>query len=61
MFEQIASALSKSKVLVAFVSKDYAESENCKMEFQFAAKSLKKPIVALGINPYCITCTLSSI
>merc|ERR1712062_192789 len=50
MFEQIASALSKSKVLVAFVSKDYAESENCKMEFQFAAKSLKKPIVALVVG-----------
>ena len=50
MFEQIATALSKAKVLVACVSKEYAESENCKMEFQFAAKSLKKPLVALIVG-----------
>ena len=50
MFEQIATALSKAKVLVACVSKEYAESENCKMEFQFAAKSLKKPLVAIIVG-----------
>ena len=50
MFEQIATALSKAKVLVACVSKEYAESENCKMEFQFAAKSLKKPLVAVIVG-----------
>ena len=36
MFEQIAKGLHNSKVVIVFVSTEYARSENCKMEFQFA-------------------------
>ena len=46
IFEQIAASLAKAKVIVACVSQEYADSQNCRMEFQFAARSLKKPIVA---------------
>jgi len=42
MFDQIATAIKHAKVIVACVSEQYAVSENCKMEFQFAATSLKK-------------------
>ena len=34
MFEQITTGLINSKVVCAFVSSQYARSENCKMEFQ---------------------------
>ena len=34
MFEQITSGLINSKVVCAFISSQYAQSENCKMEFQ---------------------------
>eukprot|EP00052_Salpingoeca_macrocollata_P003802 m.37781 g.37781 ORF g.37781 m.37781 type:complete len:698 (-) comp13669_c0_seq1:33-2126(-) len=47
MFEQIAAGLRYTKCVVAFVSSDYARSDNCRMEIQFAAKSLKKPIIPI--------------
>ena len=50
IFEQIAASLAKAKVIVACVSQEYADSQNCRMEFQFAARSLKKPIVALLVG-----------
>ena len=37
-FEQIAEGLGKAKVVLAFVSKQYANSENCRIELQFALK-----------------------
>ena len=37
-FAQIAEGLGKAKVVLAFVSKQYANSENCRMEIQFALK-----------------------
>lgn len=37
-FEQIAEGLGKAKVVVACVSNEYASSDNCRMEFQFALK-----------------------
>ena len=50
IFEQIAASLANAKVIVACVSQEYADSQNCRMEFQFAARSLKKPIVALLVG-----------
>ena len=50
IFEQIAASLANAKVIVACVSQEYADSQNCRMEFQFAALSLKKPIVALLVG-----------
>ena len=37
-------------MIVACVSQEYADSQNCRMEFQFAYNSLKKPIVALLVG-----------
>ena len=37
-FAQIAEGLGKAKVILACVSKQYANSENCRMEIQFAIK-----------------------
>lgn len=50
MFAQIAEGLGKAKAVLAFVSKQYANSENCRMEIQFAAKSLKKPVVPVIVG-----------
>lgn len=36
MFEQLANALKDTKMVVAFISDEYANSVNCRMEFQFA-------------------------
>ncbi|KAK2552504.1 hypothetical protein P5673_026340 [Acropora cervicornis] len=40
MFAQIADGLGKAKVVLACVSKQYANSENCRMEIQFAIKDV---------------------
>ena len=46
-FAQIAEGLGKAKVVLAFVSKQYANSENCRMEIQFALKvKHKMPILS---------------
>lgn len=50
MFAQIAEGLGKAKAVLAFVSKQYANSENCRMEIQFAIKSLKKPVVPVIVG-----------
>eukprot|EP00116_Pleurobrachia_bachei_P002583 sb/3462845/ len=50
MFEQITTGLVNSKVVCVFVSAEYAKSENCKMEFQFAAKSLRKPFIPICVG-----------
>ncbi|GFN74887.1 leucine-rich repeat serine/threonine-protein kinase 1, partial [Plakobranchus ocellatus] len=44
-FEDLADGLRKAKVMVAFVSDEYANSKNCKMEFRFALSTLKIPTV----------------
>ncbi|XP_059152537.1 uncharacterized protein LOC131938499 [Physella acuta] len=44
-FEDIADGLRKAKVMVAFVSDEYANSKNCKMEFRFALTTLKIPTI----------------
>lgn len=40
MFEQLANALKSTKMVVAFISDEYANSVNCRMEFQFALRYL---------------------
>jgi len=39
-----------SKCLVAFISDEYAESPNCRMEIQFAMKSLNKPVIPVIVG-----------
>lgn len=35
---------------MVFVSDEYSESDNCRMEFQFALKSLKKKVVPIIVG-----------
>lgn len=39
--------MKNCKVFVACISDDYVENETCKMEFQFAKSTLRKPVVPL--------------
>ena len=50
LFEQIVKGLKDAKVVVAFVSSDYAASVNCRMEFQFALKSLNKKVIPVIVG-----------
>ena len=50
MFQQLSNALKDAKIVLPFISTEYAESVNCRMEFQFAMKSLKKPILPLIVG-----------
>ena len=44
LYEDIATGIKSSKVVVACVSDEYALSTNCLLEFRFAHK-MRKPIV----------------
>ena len=45
MFGEITKGMNSAKVIVACVSDEYVQSQNCKQEFRFAHISLKIPIV----------------
>lgn len=49
-FGQIASGIGQSKVVICCVSSEYVNSANCRMEIQFAVKSLKKPTIAIIVG-----------
>lgn len=40
-------SMKKAKVFVACISDDYTQNQTCRMEFQFAKSTLKKPVVPL--------------
>lgn len=46
LFDQLAQAISKSKVIVCCITKKYTESVNCIREITFASET-KKPLVVL--------------
>ena len=50
MFEQMAVAINASKVVVCCISQEYAMSDNCRMEIQFAALTLKKRVIAVIVG-----------
>ena len=50
MYEQLTKALRDSKMVLACISKEYANSANCRMEFQFAMKSLRKDMVPIVVG-----------
>eukprot|EP00298_Acanthocystis_sp_HF-20_P015273 c21080_g1_i1.p1 GENE.c21080_g1_i1~~c21080_g1_i1.p1 ORF type:complete len:422 (-),score=173.13 c21080_g1_i1:117-1382(-) len=50
LFEDIADGLISAKVVVAFLSDEYAKSENCCMEFQFAKKTLRIPVIPVVVG-----------
>ncbi|GFO37940.1 leucine-rich repeat serine/threonine-protein kinase 1 [Plakobranchus ocellatus] len=45
LFEDIGEGLINSRIVVVCISDQYAASDNCAMEFRYAANSLKLPIV----------------
>lgn len=50
LFTDIARGLKAAKVVVACVSTEYARSDNCRMELQYAVKQLKKPCVVVVVG-----------
>jgi len=50
LFGQIATAIGQSKLVICCVSSEYVNSANCRMEIQFAVKSLKKPTIAVIVG-----------
>lgn len=42
-----AAMLKNSKVFVACIDNNYVEDETCRMEFQFAKSTLRKPVIPL--------------
>ena len=50
MYEQLTGALKSAQVVVPCVSTEYANSNNCRMEFQFAMKTLHKPVIPLIVG-----------
>ena len=50
LFGQIVEGLKSAKVVVTCISDDYSQSQNCRMEFQFALKSLQKPVIPLVVG-----------
>lgn len=48
MFEQIADGLIGADLVVAFISDEYAASDNCQMECQFATKTLQKNVIPVA-------------
>jgi len=42
--------MNDCKLAIACISAEYAESDNCRMEIQFAAKSLRKPVIAVVVG-----------
>uniref|UniRef100_A0A1I8IUY9 non-specific serine/threonine protein kinase n=1 Tax=Macrostomum lignano TaxID=282301 RepID=A0A1I8IUY9_9PLAT len=50
LFEDISSGLGRCPLVLAFVSDEYQRSANCMMEFRFAAKNLRKPIVTVVVG-----------
>eukprot|EP00298_Acanthocystis_sp_HF-20_P016813 c21592_g1_i3.p1 GENE.c21592_g1_i3~~c21592_g1_i3.p1 ORF type:complete len:649 (+),score=321.59 c21592_g1_i3:33-1979(+) len=52
LFDGILEGLKQARVVVACVSNQYAVSANCRMEFQYALKMLRKPVImaVVGAN-----------
>jgi len=45
LFADLADGLSASKVVVAFISDEYAKSDNCSMELHHVSKNLRKKLI----------------
>ena len=50
LYGQIVEGLKSAKVVIPCISDDYSKSQNCRMEFQFALKSLQKPVIPLVVG-----------
>lgn len=59
-YDDRALHLQKVKVFVALLSSEYCTNDQCKMEYQFALLSLKKPVLPVIISSGKITSTIDS-
>lgn len=59
-YDDKAIHLQKVKVFVALLSPEYCMDDQCKMEYQFAFISLKKPVLPVIIRPGEICSTIDS-
>jgi len=50
LFSDIAKGLQSAKLVLAFISEEYANSENCKMELRHALKNLRKPVIVCAVG-----------
>ncbi len=50
LFDDIASGLACTKLVIAFVSDEYAKSDNCAMEITHAVKNLKLPTIVCAVG-----------
>uniref|UniRef100_A0A914X924 non-specific serine/threonine protein kinase n=1 Tax=Plectus sambesii TaxID=2011161 RepID=A0A914X924_9BILA len=50
LFEEIAEALRKAKLVIVCVSDEYIKSSNCMLEFRFAAGILKLPLLLCPVG-----------
>jgi len=50
LYTDIAAGLSKAKVVLVFMSDQYAKSANCRMELRHALKSIYLPVMVVRIN-----------
>jgi hypothetical protein len=50
LFDDIVEGLLDARVMVAFISDEYAVSENCLAEFTFAKKSLRIPVIPVIVG-----------
>ena len=42
--------MNECKFVIACISTEYANSDNSRMEFQFAVKSVDKPVIAVIVG-----------
>ena len=47
---KIVTTLKKSKIFIACLSDEYASNNRCRMEFQYAKKTLKIPVVPIVVG-----------
>ncbi|KAJ3081601.1 hypothetical protein HK102_002238, partial [Quaeritorhiza haematococci] len=50
LFEDIAKGLLTASCVIACISDEYAKSDNCRMEFLYASKTLKLPIIPVIVG-----------
>jgi len=50
LFDDIVEGLLEAKVMVAFISDEYANSENCLAELTFARKSIRIPVIPVIVG-----------
>lgn len=49
---EIVTALKRVKVFIACLSDEYASNDRCRMEFQYAKKTMRLPVIPLVVG-YC--------